>query len=150
MPASRLSYTCLLLFLAGSAIVRAQETTPTPSATPPATTAVWDRDVARAGLLERAHAFLATVAKSRVLLASCQLPSSVTQSQRTLEEAYRSVLLDLNLASAQEIAEWQAYAGASPLSLSKQECDHFAQRMIAAQGQYTNALHEIDALRGVL
>jgi hypothetical protein len=120
---------------------------------PPQTTAVWDKDVARQALKDRAHRYLTSLAKSRTLMLECSLPESVLATQRTLEGAYRSALLDLNLATVLEIRQWQTPDAGDPallIKVSPEQCTLFAKRLAAAAPVYQNALQDIAELRKVL
>ena len=119
---------------------------------PPDGVAVYDHDLARAGLLKRARTYVTTVASAKPLLDQCTLPEALVNSQRTLEATFRAAVLELGLATAEEFDRWKAVpprppGAAAPLPLTPQQCGVLIRRLSANQGQYDNLMREIDVLR---
>jgi len=111
---------------------------------------VWDKSVARDGLRERAHKYLASLAASRLLTQACEFPKGVMEAQNSLEEAYRLALLDLGLATEAEIRTWENTQGArlpETFAVTPAQCTILGQRLNAARPQYLNTLQDIAQLK---
>jgi hypothetical protein len=124
----------------------ASAATPTPGQGP----AVWDKSVAREAFLERAHKYLSSLAASRLLTQACEFPQGVLATQNALEEAYRHALLDLNLATEEQIRAWEDTQGAKlpdTFAVTPAQCTTLGQRLNSARPQYLNTLQDIAELR---
>jgi hypothetical protein len=112
--------------------------------------AVWDKSVAREAFAERAHKYLSSLAASRLLTQACEFPQGVLATQNALEEAYRRALLDLKLATSEQIRAWEDTAGAklpANFAVTPAQCTTLGLRLNAARPQYLNTLQDIAELR---